>query len=123
MDKKSFAPAVSGGHAEAVEVCNVSRMLCISGQTPEHEDGSLPDSFQVQCRNSWQKVELRLNDANMSLENLVQVRIYLADRKFAGENRKLRRIVLGHHTPALAVVVVGLLDKRWMIEIEALAVA
>jgi enamine deaminase RidA (YjgF/YER057c/UK114 family) len=123
MNRKFIAPAAAGGHAEAVEVSNATRILCISGQTPENEDGSVPGTFREQCRIAWQKIESRLSAAGMTLDNLAQVRMFLADRKLAAENRELRREILGHHTPALAVVVADLLDERWLVEIEALALA
>lgn len=123
MNRKFIAPAAGGGHAEAIEISDATRILCISGQTPENEDGSIPGTFSEQCRIVWQKIESRLNAAGMTLENLTQVRMFLADKELAAENRELRREILGRHTPALAVVVVNLLDERWLVEIEALALA
>jgi enamine deaminase RidA (YjgF/YER057c/UK114 family) len=123
MNRKVISPAPNGGHAEAIEISNATRILCISGQTPENEDGSIPGTFREQCRVAWQKIESRLDAAGMTLENLAQVRMFLADRALAAENRELRREVLGRHTPALAVVVADLLDERWLVEIEALALA
>lgn len=57
----------------------------------------------------------------MSLDNLVKVTIFLADRRYRGENAEVRRAVLGKRTPALTIVIAGIYDEAWLLEIEAIA--
>lgn len=58
------------------------------------------------------------------LENLVKTTIILADRKYGPEHRNVRKAVLGTVTPpASTVIIAGLYDSAWMIEIEGVAVA
>jgi len=38
-------------------------------------------------------------------------------------NREVRQQVLGAHAPALTVIISGIFDERWLIEIEAIAAA
>ena len=57
----------------------------------------------------------------MGLDDLVKVTTFLADRRDAAENRRVRQEVLGGRSPALTVVVAGIFDERWLVEIEAMA--
>jgi 2-iminobutanoate/2-iminopropanoate deaminase len=59
----------------------------------------------------------------MSLDNLVKVTTYLSDRRYGRENSEIRQEVLGGRAPALTVVIAGIYDEAWLLEIEALAVA
>jgi 2-iminobutanoate/2-iminopropanoate deaminase len=117
------APPAAGGYAQAVEITGATRVLYISGQIPEDHDGKLPTNFADQCRQAWANVEAQLRAADMTLDNLVKVTTYLADRRHALENRALRQEVLGHRMPALTVIITGIFDDRWLVEIEAIAAA
>lgn len=117
------APAAAGGYAQAVEVEDARRFLFISGQVPVAADGSLPDGFRAQCSQAWRNVEAQLSAAGMGLDDLVKVTTFLADRGDAAENRRLRQEVLRDRSPALTVVVAGIFDERWLVEIEAVAAA
>jgi enamine deaminase RidA (YjgF/YER057c/UK114 family) len=117
------APAAVGGYSQALEVTGASRVLYVSGQIPVDRDGELPADFRGQCRLAWQNVEAQLRAADMGVANLAKVTIFLADRENAIENREVRAEVLGEHRPALTVIITGIFDESWMIEIEAIAVA
>ncbi len=117
------APAAMGGYAQAVEVTGASRLLFISGQVPTAKDGTAPDTFREQCRLAWANVEAQLRAAGMTLDNLVKVTTFLADRRDAMENRAVRAEVLGGRSPAMTVIIAGIFDEAWLIEIEAVAAA
>ncbi len=117
------APAAAGGYAQALEVAGASRLLFVSGQVPVAPDGSLPEGFAAQCRQAWANLEAQLRAAGMGLDNLVKVTTFLADRAHAAENRAVRQAVLGDRAPALTVIVAGLFDAAWLVEIEAVAAA
>jgi hypothetical protein len=59
----------------------------------------------------------------MSLDNLVKVTIFLSDRRYALENRQIRREVLGPRAVALTVIITGMFDAAWLLQIEAVAAA
>jgi len=59
----------------------------------------------------------------MGVENLVKVNTFLASREHLALNRDVRQKHLGTHTPALSVVMAGIFDEQWLIEIEAIAAA
>jgi len=117
------APSTSGGYAQAVEIIGASRFLIVSGQIPLTIDGVPPTRFAEQCRVAWANVEAQLRAADMSLDNLVKVTTYLSSREFAAENRAVREAVLAGRSPALTVIVAGIFDEAWLVEIEAMAVA
>ena len=114
------APVPSGGYAQAVEVRKPQRILYISGQIPVAKQGDAPAEFDAQCRLVWKNIEAQLHAAGMSFDNLVKVTTYLADRRHAAANSRIRREVLGERTPALTVIVTGIYDESWLLEIEAI---
>jgi 2-iminobutanoate/2-iminopropanoate deaminase len=117
------APLAVGGYAQAFEVRGAERLLFISGQVPENIEGEVPVGFEAQARLVWANVLAQLEAAGMGVTNLVKVTTYLGSREHATVNREVRQAVLGDHTPALTVVIVGIFDEAWLIEIEAIAAA
>jgi enamine deaminase RidA (YjgF/YER057c/UK114 family) len=127
MDIRSInadnAPIPTTGYVQAVEVTGTERVLFVSGQTPTKADGTVPEGFEAQCRLAWRNVEAQLLAAGMTLDNLVMHRTYLADRSYALLNRSVRNEVLGDRKTALTVVIAGIFDDAWLLEIEAVAAA
>ena len=127
MEKRAInapdAPQPFGSSAQAVEIGGSRRTLYISGQIPQTADGKVPEGFPDQCRLAWANLVAQLRAADMSLDNLVKVTVFLSDRRFGLENRAIRQEVLGERRPALTVVITGLFDAAWLVEIEAVAVA
>lgn len=117
------SPPTEGEYPQAVEVTGATRWLYLSGQIPVAPDGSLAADFEGQCRQAWANVETQLKAADMTLDNLVKVTTFLSDRRFAMENRKVRLEVLDGRMPALTVIVAGIFDEAWLVEIEAVAAA
>lgn len=117
------SPPVEGSYPQAVEVTGATRWLYLSGQIPVRPDGSLPVSFEDQCRQCWANIEAQLPAAGMSLDNLVKVTTFLSDRRYAQENRRVRLDVLAGRQPALTVIITGIFDEAWLVEIEAVAAA
>ncbi|MBA2520163.1 MAG: RidA family protein, partial [Chloroflexia bacterium] len=110
------APAAAGGYAQAVEITSPSRLLFISGQIPVTTAGEVPATFAEQARLAWQNVGAQLRAADMTLDNLVKVTIYLADRQYALENRVVRQAVLGSRQVAMTVIIAGIFDAGWLLE-------
>lgn len=117
------APAAAGGYAQAIEVTGAARLLFVSGQVPVTRDHVLPATFREQCRLAWANVEAQLCAAGMGLDNLVKITTFLSSRDFAAENRDVRQEVLGTRCPALTVIITGIFDEAWLVEIEAVAAA
>lgn len=116
-------PAAIGGYTNALEVVDGRRLLFISGQIPQTASGEVPRGIEAQCRSVWANIVASLASADMRVENLVKVTTFLSDRAHAQVNSAVRREVLGEHRPALTVVLAGIFDEAWLLEIEAVAAA
>lgn len=117
------SPPVEGAYPQAVEVSGATRWLYISGQIPVAPDGSLSPDFATQCRQCWANLEAQLKAADMTIDNLVKVTTFLSDRAYALENRAVRLEALQGRQPALTVIITGIFDEAWLVEIEAIAAA
>lgn len=122
--RRAIRPA-DGTYAQAHEVSNASRLLFISGQVPADENGSVPPDFRSQCRLAWRNVQAQLTAAGMDFGHLAKVTVYLADRRYRDQAREVRQEVLGKldPAPAITVVIAGIYDEAWLLEIEAIAAA
>jgi enamine deaminase RidA (YjgF/YER057c/UK114 family) len=110
-------------YSQAVEVTDAKRTLYVSGQIPVSPEGTVPEDFGDQARQAWANVEAQLRAANMGLDNIVKHTTFLADRTFRAENSLVRKEFLGEREPALTVIVCDIFDEKWLLEIEAIAVA
>ena len=117
------APQPVGGYAQSMEVTGASRLLFISGQIPADTQGQVPEVFESQARLCWKNVIAQLTAAGMTLDNLVQVRIFLSDRKYTADYRKVRIEVLEGRQVGLTTIITGIFDEKWLLEIEAVAAA
>jgi enamine deaminase RidA (YjgF/YER057c/UK114 family) len=122
MKRRAISPT-GLAYAAAHEVEGASRWLYVSGQVPEDADGRTPEGFGDQCRLAWANVEAQLAAAGMGLDDLVKVTVFLADRRYRQENSAIRREVLGDRSPALTIIIAGVYEERWLLEIEAVAAA
>ncbi len=98
-------------------------MLFVSGQVPETREGEVPAQFEAQAELVWKNLIAQLSAAGMGVENLVKVTTFLSSREHAAVNRNVRNRTLGTHSPALTVIIAGIFDEKWMLEIEAVAAA
>ena len=101
-----------------------SRLLFVSGQVPTDADGAAPEDFDAQCALAWDGVERQLAAADMGLADLVRVNVFLARADDRRRERALRQARLGGRVrPSVGVIVTGIYDESWRIEIEAIALA
>jgi 2-iminobutanoate/2-iminopropanoate deaminase len=105
----------------ACEITNPTRFVFVSGQVPEDEAGNVPGNFRSQCLLVWKNIELQLKAAGMNLNNIIKVTVFLSDRKYRKENSEIRQEILGPHQPALTVIIAGIYEERWLLEIEVIA--
>ncbi|HYK07476.1 MAG TPA: RidA family protein [Gaiellaceae bacterium] len=117
------------GHSPYEPVVGYSRAVVsgtdvhISGTAPIPRDGDPPEGAYEQARLCLEIVGGALGEAGARFADVVRTRIYLTD---AGDYEEVARAhgeVFAEIRPAsTAVVVKGLLDPRWRVEIEADAV-
>lgn len=110
-------------YSQAIEVESAARIVFVSGQIPVTPDGRVPASFDDQARQVWSNVVAQLRAANMDLDNVVKVTIFLSSRDYRENNAAVRKEVLGAREPALTVIICDIFDEDWLLEIEAIAAA
>lgn len=109
-------------YAHAVEVPAGSRLLFVSGLNGYETDGrTMPSDFVSQADLIWSYLERILDDAAMSVSDLVSLRFYLAEPALDTANVAVLKRRLGEHHAARTVVCTGLLEPGWLIEMEAVA--
>ena len=96
---------------------SATRLAFVSGQVPATAEGAVPESLAEQGRLIWRNIESQLAEVGMSLDNVVKATTFLSDRKYAIENRAIRNEILGARKPAITVIICGLFDEKWLLEI------
>ena len=85
-------------------------------------DGTIPDDLVEQSRLAWQNLEAQLKAAGVTFDNLVKVTTILPNRGDVAVAREARSKALGDRKPASTLIVGGLANPAWKIEIEGVAV-
>ncbi len=117
------APLPAAAYTQAIEVSGATRTLYVSGQVGVRMDGTVPDDIVEQSRLAWKNLQAQLKAADMTLDNLVKITTILPNRDDLAAARIGRSEVLGDRRPASTLIVGGLADPRWKIEVEGVAVA
>lgn len=99
------------------------RLVHVAGTAPVWPDGSCDPDAEVQARRCLEIVVQALEDVGARAEDVVRTRMFITDADDADAVGRAHREVFGEIRPAATMVVVaGLLDDRWKVEIEAEAV-
>ena len=97
--------------------------IFVSGTAPIWPDGSCDPDPAAQARRCLEIVLAALAEAGAGPSDVVRTRTFLVDGADAGPVGAVHGEVFGEIRPASTMVVVaGLLDPRWKVEIEAEAV-
>jgi enamine deaminase RidA (YjgF/YER057c/UK114 family) len=72
-----------------------------------------------QAKRCFEVIEAALQEAGGSLDDVVRTRIFLTNAAYAADVLRAHREAFPHTRPATSGLVVGLLDPRWLVEIEA----
>jgi enamine deaminase RidA (YjgF/YER057c/UK114 family) len=113
-----FEPTI--GFSRAVRVGN---QVVVSGTGPVWPDGSCPDDPALQARRCFDIIAAALADAGAAMADVVRTRMFLTATADAEAVGAVHGELFGQSRPAATMVVVaGLLDPRWRVEIEADAV-
>jgi enamine deaminase RidA (YjgF/YER057c/UK114 family) len=111
----------SYGYSRAVVVGD---LVFVAGTAPVMPDGADPpeDAFG-QARRCLEIIVAALSEAGGRPEDVVRTRVYLTRREDYDDAYRAHGEVFGAARPATAgLVVAGLLDPRWLVEIEADAI-
>lgn len=113
----------TGGYTRrTVEIPPGSRILFISGQTATDADGNTPADAETQADIIYQKIVQSLEDADMSVEDLVKTNVYMVNPSDIGALIKAgQKYNPGGSQAGTLVYVKALAYPDVLIEIEAVA--
>ena len=101
----------------------VGRNVYVSGTAPIWPDGSCDPDPEIQARRCLAIILEALAQAGASAKHVVRTRMFLTDPSYADAVSRAHGAVFAEIRPASTmVVIVGMLDPRWKVEIEADAV-
>lgn len=100
-------------------------LVFVSGQLPVAQDGQVlhDAAFDVQCRQVLANVAAALLGAGSSIQQLLQVRVYITDIALWPQFNEMYAQWAGDAKPARAVVPVPMLHYGCLLEVEATALA
>jgi enamine deaminase RidA (YjgF/YER057c/UK114 family) len=108
------------GFSRAVRV---GSSVVVSGTAPVWPDGHVDPDPAVQARRCWEIVVAALEELGATVADVVRTRQYVVSSDLADAVGTVHGDVFGEVRPASTMVVVtGLLDPRWLVEVEADAV-
>ena len=109
-----------GGYSRAVAVGD---RVFVAGTAPTMpDDADPPADAYGQARRCLEIIEAALQELGGGLEHVVRTRLLMTDPSLAPEILRAHVEAFATARPACTGVVVGLLDPRWLVEIEVDAV-
>ncbi|MGI8683809.1 MAG: RidA family protein [Acidimicrobiales bacterium] len=101
----------------------VGDRVVVAGTAPIWPDGSVDPDPEVQARRCLEIIVAALGDLGAVPADVVRTRLFITDAGVAEAVGRAQVNVFGTEPPVSTIVVVaGLLDDRWTVEIEAEAV-
>lgn len=85
-------------------------------------DADPPTDPYGQMRRCLEIVEAALAEAGASLANVVRTRVYMTDAAYTDDVMRAHGEAFASTRPACTGIVCGLLDPRWLVELEVEAV-
>lgn len=116
----SAAPAAIGPYSQAIEV---NGFVYASGQLPiDPATGAFPEGgVQEQTRQSLLNVKAILEEAGLTLANVVKTTVYLADMGDFAAMNEIYSQFFSQPFPARSAVAVKALPKGALVEVEVIA--
>lgn len=117
------ASAASGSPYEATigfsRAVRVGDRIAVSGTAPVWPDGHVDPDPLVQARRCWEIALTALRELGGTPADVVRTRTYITDRAVAAAAGQAHRENFASIRPASTMVIVaGLLDERWVVEVE-----
>jgi enamine deaminase RidA (YjgF/YER057c/UK114 family) len=115
------APAPASAYAAAVATPSGMRWLSVSGQVGVSVDGVQPEAIEDEIAQSWRNVIALLNADGMDVGDIVDVLAIVTDHSGVAPYRSVRDKVLGGHVCGSTMLVCGLANPDWRVEIAVRA--
>lgn len=127
MEPMARMTATSGSPFEASigfsRAVRVDDRVVVSGTAPIWPDGSCDPDAGVQASRCIEIIGASLQQLGSTLDDVVRTRMFLVDAADAELVGRAHAAAFGKARPAATMVVIGgLLDARWRVEIEAEAI-
>lgn len=114
------APAAIGPYSQALDLGN---LVYLSGQIPVNPTtGVIPESIEEQTKQSMENVSAILQEAGLTLSNVVKTTIFLSDLADFAAMNAVYESFLAKPYPARSCVQVAAIPKGAKVEIECIAV-
>jgi enamine deaminase RidA (YjgF/YER057c/UK114 family) len=108
------------GYSRAVRVGD---HVWVAGTAPiMPDDADPPADAYGQMRRCLEIAEAALREAGATMADVVRTRVLMTDAGYAPEIMRAHGEAFGAVRPACTGIVVGLLDPRWLVEVEFEAV-
>ena len=122
LSPAGLAPPAASYH-HGLLVSGTREALYLSGQLGLAPDGSLAPDFAAQAEQAWANVHRLLDDAGLSVADIVKVTSYLVDRAHIPAYEAAHEAATGGHKPPWTLVLVaGLGSEEYLVEIDVTAV-
>jgi 2-iminobutanoate/2-iminopropanoate deaminase len=109
-------------YAHGIEVDPGARLVFCSGQLGIGRDGVVPDDVEAQTRLCFRAIVAILEEASMSLADLVRINAYVASADYLRGYMKVRDEFVSSPPPTSTLIVVqGFARPEFKVEIEAIA--
>jgi enamine deaminase RidA (YjgF/YER057c/UK114 family) len=113
-----------GPYSHAALVSGAGQRLVLSGQVGVKPDGTVVEDGAAQMEQALANIGTILAAHGMSQANLVKMTVFLTDPALIPAWRTARGAWLGAHKPASTLLIVaGLADPKFKVEVEAEAAA
>ena len=109
-------------YVHGMEVPASARLLFISGQVGVHADGRVGRDAREQAEIVWHNIVTILTSAGMGARDIVKLTSFAVGTEPLAPMREVRERVLAGHKPASTLLIVaGLAQPQWLVEVEAYA--
>ena len=114
------APGAIGPYSQAIEA---GGRVFVSGQLPINaETGEMAQGAQAQTRQSLENIKHILEEAGLTMGDVVKTTVFLEDMSLFGEMNEVYATYFEAPFPARSAVAVDALPKGASVEIECIAV-
>ncbi|ETA04067.1 hypothetical protein CcI156_19815 [Frankia sp. CcI156] len=101
----------------------VGERVFVSGTGPVWPDDTVPPDAELQTRRCFEIIRTALREAGTDLGDVTRTRMFITDPAHAPAVGAVHGELFAAIRPAATMVVVaGLLDERWVVEVEAEAI-
>ncbi|WP_291231573.1 RidA family protein [Gemmiger sp.] len=114
------APAALGPYSQAVDTGSI--VYCSGQLGLDPATGNLADGVQAQTHQALKNLQAVLNEAGLSLDNVVKTTVFVQDLADFGTVNEIYGTYFHGGFPARSCVQIAALPKNALVEIECIAV-